>query len=1536
MREKTGFRACAAVCCALAGAAGFAGEVEVRSSTLCIRFDEGAKGEVCSALAHGRDYASPIARFPLVELGCCPVTNRAKQVLVTTRQAEGFAVERTANGVRLVYRNLGDAVEEVVCTVEAKDEDVLWRLSAKPKPGWGLVETHYPMFALNERLGATPEDDAIVIGRDDGGLQRNPMRPGREYWNDRRVGRAPGALVSPFGFYFDDAGGLYTAVYDNEEYPKQLLMDRWWRLTRPDGSYKHGDFLLRWDRYNYSEAADVQPYAVVMRGLKGADGAPTTWYDAADLYKDWAHRQTWSKVKFLDRPDLPDWAKDAPAVMGFNRAWFDRPDLLRKWLTDYWMKKFPGVPLIAILEGWEQHGDWVAAEYFPCYPTDEKFREYCKWIKEAGGHPWPWPGGHHWNVKVGKKPDGTFRLDFSKDFQARAAAHAVTKADGNLLMKPLGWLGGGESAVMCPGDPWTVDWWNRDIACELVKRGADLVQADQDCNGTWSGGDCWSTTHGHPVGPGVWASRAMRHQFETMLAEMRKVNPWALFSFEDSNEKYNDIMSFVDYRNCRDRATEWASVFNYMYHEYVSPFQSGSEQYGRPYWLAFCAVDGQVPRLPVTPSYYNLSDVFPNGGFENRLEGGGFADWEKPESHLVSEDAATGRYAVRIVSADGKYHQVARSLRASDFFVPGRTYRISVAFKSIRNEKGACLDVSALVHKDGKYRHLGGVHLEPATPAKGWQRLSKTFVMPTGAEQVRFMLNVWGGAECLADDINVEELQSDGSYAPLKHRGTSDALAFCENWIRLYHGEGRKYLAHGKQLRPPEFRCEILPYHENFRGHAIDNVKPSVFHVLWEARDGSRALALANATVHEQPVAWKLPDGTWRKDTLGPRELKLVPYPVKSKVDVMCVYYPHWHRYQKGDEWFGAENWKQGEWAYVKTAKPRFAGHNQPIVPYGGFRDESDPKQMEVDIALAANAGIDVFLYDYYYYNGQITQEDALEKGFLGAANRNRMKFALMWCYHERNNQFRVKSGEPRVPLMSLAHTPEEFLGLIDLSVARYFNRPEYYRKDGKLFFSIYDAPYFLKCIGTNEVKSAIAEARRRVRAAGLGELHLNAQNARAAQSAALKDVGFDSLTHYGNSPWTVDGFHRKFVLEKERIFDYSWMVEGSHRTWAEMRTADLPYIPSVQTGWDSTPRCRDDEPFPWKNRDYPYTYTFTNNTPDAVQAHLAAAKAYAESDPRQPGIVYINGWNEYTEGSFLIPNNFTADGLLRAVAAVFGRQPADEYTYINPSSGKLLTVPAATYENVAYGSHAKQKIDLWLPPSAAGKVPLLVYVHGGGWGGGAMCDAIIGPKIGTLLDRGVAVACVGYRYLRETERGPGIPPVKGCVDDVAAAIRFLKSSSDTWGLDVSRIGLAGGSAGACTVLILAYRNGNDLGIRAIAPIVPQTSMDPAEMREWIPNSTYGAQAFGYRNFDDWLAHRDEHPEWIAAYSPAALARRIDPAKAPRVILRAPQPKSGELPKDPTHAAAFSWRFAEICWTRGLPCDILERGDALLALIQCL
>ncbi len=649
----------------------------------------------------------------------------------------------------------------------------------------------------------------------------------------------------------------------------------------------------------------------------------------------------------------------------------------------------------------------------------------------------------------------------------------------------------------------------------------------------------------------------------------------------------------------------------------------------------------------------------------------------------------------------------------------------------------------------------------------------------------------------------------------------------------------------------------------------------------------------------------------------------------KKDIEVMVVYYPHWHEYPKGDEWFH-KGWK--EWEFVEDSKPRWRGHKIPMRPLTGYLDGANPKDVEKEIALASNAGIDVFLYDYYYYNGQITQEEAIEKGFLKAANRHRMKFALMWCYHERRDQFRPKVAKDRRMLMELAHTPEEFLGLIDHSIKNYFNKPEYWRKDGKLFFSIYNLPYLYEKWGRDveKIKSALDEARRRVRAAGLGELHLNAQGVRPRHLEFAEKLGLDSLTDYNFGPWITPDYSRRYNKEGVRLFDYAALGEPMFNHWRKMQQGKLPYIPNVATGWDATSRCDPAVKFPWgKDWEYPYCASFTNNTADIFRAYLQKAKEQVLNDPKNPGVVYINGWNEYTEGTYLLPNNFETDEFLRAIASVFGRKPANEYTYVNPSTKQMFTIPAATYENVPYGKHVKQKVDVFLPKNTEGKVPVVIYIHGGGWGSGAMEDAIIGSSIRSLLDRGIAVVGTGYRYLRDASLDGVKPSVKGCLDDAEAAVKFVKANADKWGIDTSRIALAGGSAGACTALYLGLKDDNSLGIKALGPVIAQTSIDPKQMKEWIPNIKYGQHAFGFRSFDEWLTSRNKVLPWIEKFSPAALAEKIDAKKAPVIFLEyGSVPKPGELAGDPTHSGTFGVKFKEICDRRGIKCEVFSGKKA--------
>lgn len=115
------------------------------------------------------------------------------------------------------------------------------------------------------------------------------------------------------------------------------------------------------------------------------------------------------------------------------------------------------------------------------------------------------------------------------------------------------------------------------------------------------------------------------------------------------------------------------------------------------------------------------------------------------------------------------------------------------------------------------------------------------------------------------------------------------------------------------------------------------------------------------------------------------------------------------------------------------------------------------------------------------------------------------------------------------------------------------------------------------------------------------------------------------------------------------------------------MAKSPLPDIPIATMGWDSSMRCRNDVKLPWpEGAKYPYSMFYINNTPDIFEEILAKAKAFALADPRKPGAVLINAWNEYTEGSYLLPDIRDGDGYLRAVASVFGRRPAGEYVYFD------------------------------------------------------------------------------------------------------------------------------------------------------------------------------------------------------------------------------------------------------------------------------
>ena len=61
-----------------------------------------------------------------------------------------------------------------------------------------------------------------------------------------------------------------------------------------------------------------------------------------------------------------------------------------------------------------------------------------------------------------------------------------------------------------------------------------------------------------------------------------------------------------------------------------------------------------------------------------------------------------------------------------------------------------------------------------------------------------------------------------------------------------------------------------------------------------------------------------------------------------------------------------------------------------------------------------------------------------------------------------------------------------------------------------------------------------------------------------------------------------------------------------------------------------------------------------TGNTPDKIEIALRQAKNYVDTHPLPAPLVIINSWNEWTETSYLQPDNLHGYGYLEAVKKVF------------------------------------------------------------------------------------------------------------------------------------------------------------------------------------------------------------------------------------------------------------------------------------------
>jgi hypothetical protein len=342
----------------------------------------------------------------------------------------------------------------------------------------------------------------------------------------------------------------------------------------------------------------------------------------------------------------------------------------------------------------------------------------------------------------------------------------------------------------------------------------------------------------------------------------------------------------------------------------------------------------------------------------------------------------------------------------------------------------------------------------------------------------------------------------------------------------------------------------------------------------------------------------------------------------------------------------------KGEWEVIQKGNERFEGHYQPKRPLWGYEMDDDPKVVEKWIDAATDHGVNVFIYDWYWYNEGPFLENALNDGFLKARNNNKMQFYIMWANHDVHRSFfNVNLYPDQTEVLWDAKVDwKSYKALVNRVITQYFKQPKYFKIDGKPVFAIFEVKKLLESFSDSveETCKALDYFRDEVKKAGFPGLHIqwiqswgsmmSIENGKQF-SEKLNTMGFNSMTMYN-----MGGFNK----------DY--MVYGANAIRIRDRMdsiLDVPHFPCVSISWDYTPR------FPNKGGRSIVHY---NNTPASFAMLLLKAKEYVDNHPEQPKLSVVNAWNEWVEGNYLLPDMLNGFGYLEAVKDVIVDKKYDKY----------------------------------------------------------------------------------------------------------------------------------------------------------------------------------------------------------------------------------------------------------------------------------
>lgn len=245
---------------------------------------------------------------------------------------------------------------------------------------------------------------------------------------------------------------------------------------------------------------------------------------------------------------------------------------------------------------------------------------------------------------------------------------------------------------------------------------------------------------------------------------------------------------------------------------------------------------------------------------------------------------------------------------------------------------------------------------------------------------------------------------------------------------------------------------------------------------------------------------------------------------------------------------------------------------------------------------------------------------------------------------------------------------------------------------------------------------------------------------------------------------------------------------------------------------------------------------------------------------------------------------------------------------------------------DIAYGTDARHKMDVYLPDDRSASTPVVIVLHGGGFVAGDKSD--ISSPSRRLSEKGYVVLNVNYRLVDTAGifqvpivHKPSAVRITEQLQDIKLAIAMAAGKKTEWNIRVDRWAIAGHSAGATLAMLYAYTNVNADGrVKVAANWAGATDFsfqDESQFNEIDPRLVeIYYRAVGYEPVNkNKLAYMAVSPYWVVSSGKGKATINI-------------RPEHNELFNMPDVSATLYEAFTNVLNSKNIPNRYIEISGA--------